>query len=382
MILDPKERPIFETPFGRLRMMYEEDGYYDQGRIFKYELKCPGCGEWGLIDQDQLQGSVSVDHAAEGCVGGYHETHDFGSALEDSEVATVRREVSDEEMEALERQADALGLLEQPALSEAKRLRQQSKEEYEHASRLASQGMSGDEAHARSDLLREQAKRLEANGADRASIRARVHAVIAAWSDQPQCDKLAPHEVDELAGAVASALKVSPAPSEGVGSGAEARAVLCGLREQAVRHRRKEQEVRDAEKADRESGKLPTGSSYEATWNYHQGLWKAYEDAAERLRRVLPAPPPQAVQGEEAVKCECCEKLLPSECAGFGVEGEAFCGHCMQALDAPLVKAAKDLVDDLTGPLLELHKARVAPLRDLLNEEYSFDRQPEKGGEG
>lgn len=46
-----------------------------------WSLKCPGCGTWGLIDEDQLHGRVSVDHAADGCVGGYHETHDFYAAL-------------------------------------------------------------------------------------------------------------------------------------------------------------------------------------------------------------------------------------------------------------------------------------------------------------
>lgn len=64
--------------------------------------------------------------------------------------------------------------------------------------------------------------------------------------------------------------------------------VLAGLRDYAAKYRRKEQEVRDAEKADRDSGKLAAGSSYEATWNYYQGLWKAYEHAADQLRRALP----------------------------------------------------------------------------------------------
>lgn len=86
MILDPRKRPIFETPFGCLRMMYEEDGYYNKGRIFKYELECPKCGEWALIDQDQLDGRVSIDHAADGCPGGYHETHDFTAYLDTLEA--------------------------------------------------------------------------------------------------------------------------------------------------------------------------------------------------------------------------------------------------------------------------------------------------------
>jgi len=44
--------------------------------------KCPGCGEWGSLDNDQWLGNVSVDHASDGCVGLYHETHNFAADLE------------------------------------------------------------------------------------------------------------------------------------------------------------------------------------------------------------------------------------------------------------------------------------------------------------
>ena len=44
--------------------------------------KCPGCGTWGNLDNDQWLGVVSVDHAADGCSGGYHETHNFAADLE------------------------------------------------------------------------------------------------------------------------------------------------------------------------------------------------------------------------------------------------------------------------------------------------------------
>jgi hypothetical protein len=45
-------------------------------------LVCPGCGQRGYLDDDQAHGRVSVDHAADGCAGGYHETHDFWAAAE------------------------------------------------------------------------------------------------------------------------------------------------------------------------------------------------------------------------------------------------------------------------------------------------------------
>lgn len=66
---------IVETEFGRLRRVIR-DGEPT------WLLECPGCGQWGGLDDDQLHGQVSVDHAAMGCSGGYHETHDFAAALD------------------------------------------------------------------------------------------------------------------------------------------------------------------------------------------------------------------------------------------------------------------------------------------------------------
>lgn len=43
-----------------------------------WQLRCPGCGTWADIDDDQLHGRVTVDHTnQEGCW--YHETHDFAA---------------------------------------------------------------------------------------------------------------------------------------------------------------------------------------------------------------------------------------------------------------------------------------------------------------
>ncbi len=66
---------IATTEFGRLRRS-SVDGEP------KVILECPGCGTWGELDDDQLHGKVSVDHASDGCSGGYHETHDFAAAIE------------------------------------------------------------------------------------------------------------------------------------------------------------------------------------------------------------------------------------------------------------------------------------------------------------
>lgn len=52
-----------------------------------WKLKCPVCGVWGDIDDDQLHGRVSIDHSdfvrhkrddpAEGFHCTFHETHDL-----------------------------------------------------------------------------------------------------------------------------------------------------------------------------------------------------------------------------------------------------------------------------------------------------------------
>ncbi len=65
---------IVETEFGRFRHVIR-----DGGRTWL--LECPGCGQWATLDDDQFHGRVSVDHAADGCPGGYHETHDYASVL-------------------------------------------------------------------------------------------------------------------------------------------------------------------------------------------------------------------------------------------------------------------------------------------------------------
>ncbi len=39
------------------------------------KLKCPACGTWGYLDDDQFHGRVSVLCLTEGCM--FHETVDF-----------------------------------------------------------------------------------------------------------------------------------------------------------------------------------------------------------------------------------------------------------------------------------------------------------------
>lgn len=46
-----------------------------------WKLKCPQCGVWGELDDDQYHGRISVYH--EGC--SFHETVNF-SAIEKGEV--------------------------------------------------------------------------------------------------------------------------------------------------------------------------------------------------------------------------------------------------------------------------------------------------------
>jgi hypothetical protein len=66
---------VCDTPIGRLHRV-SADG---EPAVL---LECPGCGVRARLDDDQANGRVSVDHAADGCPGGYHETHDFLAAVE------------------------------------------------------------------------------------------------------------------------------------------------------------------------------------------------------------------------------------------------------------------------------------------------------------
>lgn len=65
---------IVTTDLGRFRRV-KSDGEY------AWLFECPGCGTWASLDDDQWAGRVSVDHAADGCKGGYHETHNYSAAI-------------------------------------------------------------------------------------------------------------------------------------------------------------------------------------------------------------------------------------------------------------------------------------------------------------
>lgn len=71
---------IFDTPYGQIRRWYGGTDARGERKAF-WILRCPGCGIEGRLDDDQIHGRVSVDHAAQGCPGGYHETHDFAAAV-------------------------------------------------------------------------------------------------------------------------------------------------------------------------------------------------------------------------------------------------------------------------------------------------------------
>ena len=65
---------IVVTEFGRFNRVRR-----DGAEVWLFE--CPGCSQWATLDDDQFNGRVSVDHAADGCAGGYHETHNYAIAV-------------------------------------------------------------------------------------------------------------------------------------------------------------------------------------------------------------------------------------------------------------------------------------------------------------
>lgn len=74
---------IVSTKVGRFRRVNLGQPDHDA-----WLWECP-CGQWAYLDEDQWAGRVSVDHAADGCAKGYHETHNFGAEL----VATMQARI-------------------------------------------------------------------------------------------------------------------------------------------------------------------------------------------------------------------------------------------------------------------------------------------------
>ena len=44
-----------------------------------WQFRCPECHRWGDIDDDQLNGRVSIDHTPDGCT--FHQTLDLYSMM-------------------------------------------------------------------------------------------------------------------------------------------------------------------------------------------------------------------------------------------------------------------------------------------------------------
>lgn len=73
-----REGPVFESRQGKVSL--EAIAMYELKRVIRdglplMMLKCPGCGTWGDLDDDQFYGRVSTQCPMEGCM--FHETEDF-----------------------------------------------------------------------------------------------------------------------------------------------------------------------------------------------------------------------------------------------------------------------------------------------------------------
>lgn len=73
---------IIDTSVGRFRRVNRD------GELC-WLFECPGCKTWGSLDDYQWAGLVSVDHASQGCEGRYHETHNYGAALQAAITAAL-----------------------------------------------------------------------------------------------------------------------------------------------------------------------------------------------------------------------------------------------------------------------------------------------------
>lgn len=65
---------IVTSSLGRFRRVTD-------GEALWWLWECPKCSQWCSLSDTQWEGKISVDHAADGCPGQYHETHNFGAEL-------------------------------------------------------------------------------------------------------------------------------------------------------------------------------------------------------------------------------------------------------------------------------------------------------------
>ena len=68
---------IVSTPLGRMRQVWNTPTDPE------WLWEC-ACGTWCHLSNDQWLGTVSVNHASQGCAAGYHETHSYAAALHDA----------------------------------------------------------------------------------------------------------------------------------------------------------------------------------------------------------------------------------------------------------------------------------------------------------
>jgi hypothetical protein len=74
-------------------------------------------------------------------------------------------------------------------------------------------------------------------------------------------------------------------------------ALLAPLEATAEKWQRERAKSKQAEADDHASGKLPAGHTYEATWNYYEGLAVGAERAARSVRELIAGNPSRATPG-------------------------------------------------------------------------------------
>lgn len=70
------------TKFGTIRMCN------DDGNVV-WLLWCDVCQDWEKLNEEQMEGHLSVNHAATGCPSGYHETHEFAKQIVVENIVNV-----------------------------------------------------------------------------------------------------------------------------------------------------------------------------------------------------------------------------------------------------------------------------------------------------
>ena len=173
-----------------------------------------------------------------------------------------------------------------------------------------------------------------------------------------------------------------PAPASPQKDGGEG--LAAELETLAEKYQRDRAKCKQDEKDDQASGKLGVVTrveTYQATWNYYEGLAKAYEEAARRVREAQSASPSEERSADDlladlrpASRAHIALVAAVLQCIETGVEPDTirrFVDEELPASPSPTIESRSDAPDD-----------HPTPGRDRASAEHLSSRPGKPGTEG